>query len=185
MLDDLREDKKTQLILGFLAGICFGFLLQKGGATDYDVIMGQLLLYDWTVFKIMMTVVVVGMIGIHVMRRLGWVTLHLKPGSLGSTLVGGLIFGVGFAILGYCPGTLAGACGHGALDALLGGVPGMLLGAAFYAAIYPALRDRVLNKGDFGEKTIPELLGVNRWLVIVILCPLILFVFWLLEQWNL
>ena len=68
---------------------------------------------------------------------------------------------MGFGILGYCPGTTMGAVGQGSLDALLGGIPGMLLGAGVYAAIYPRLRDGVLKKGSFGDRTIPEMLGLK------------------------
>ncbi len=127
MLKTLHRKKGTQLGIGFAAGILFGFLLQKGGATTYEVIIGQLLLTDFTVVKIMLTAVVTGMIGVHLLRSLGLAELHPKPGSLGSTAIGGLIFGVGFGILGYCPGTMIGAVGQGSLDALFGGLPGMLL----------------------------------------------------------
>src|SRR3990172_10730826 len=114
MFKTLHTNKMLQLGIGFFIGILFGFLLQKGGVTKYDVIIGQLLLSDFTVVKIMLTAMITGMIGVHLFRTLGIAQLHPKPGSLGSTVIGGLIFGVGFAVLGYCPGTLAGAVGQGA-----------------------------------------------------------------------
>jgi len=46
-------------------------------------------------------------------------------------VIGGLLFGIGFGILGYCPGTLVGAIGQGSLDALFGGMIGLLIGAVF------------------------------------------------------
>jgi hypothetical protein len=46
----LRANRKLQLAMGLIMGICFGFLLQKSGVTRYEVIMGQLLLSDWTVW---------------------------------------------------------------------------------------------------------------------------------------
>ena len=58
----------------------------------------------------------------------GYGLVDIKPGSWGSTGIGGIIFGVGLAILGYCPGTSAGAAGQGSLDALVGGVGGMIAG---------------------------------------------------------
>ena len=63
MLKGLHDNKRAQLTLGFLAGILFGFLLQKGGATSYNVILGQLLLVDFTVIKIMLAAVITGMVG--------------------------------------------------------------------------------------------------------------------------
>ena len=108
MLTKLHGHKRTQLLLGLLAGFAFGFLLEKGGVTRYDVILGQLLLRDFTVLKIMLSAAATGMLGVHLLRSLGLARLHPKPGSWGSTAVGGLIFGLGFATLGYCPGTIAG-----------------------------------------------------------------------------
>jgi len=167
MLTTLHTRKGLQLGLGLLIGIVFGFLLQKGGATRYDVIIGQLLLSDFTVVKIMLSAMVTGMIGVYLLRGLGMAQLHSKPGSVGSTVVGGLIFGVGFGILGYCPGTMAGAVGQGSLDALFGGIAGMLIGAGLFSGIYPKLERGVLNKGYFGELTWPQLLKVNPWWVII------------------
>lgn len=62
MLKRLQAQKNAQLVIGLGAGILFGFLLQKGGATYYDVIIGQLLLTDFTVVKIMLSAVVTGML---------------------------------------------------------------------------------------------------------------------------
>ena len=167
MLNTLHGNKKSQLLLGLLMGIVFGFLLQKGGVTRYDIIIGQLLLKDFTVVKIMLSAVLVGMIGVHLLCEIGLAKLHPKPGSIGTSVVGGLIFGIGFGLLGYCPGTVAAAAGTGALDALLGGVVGMLLGAWFFALVYPKLQGTILNKMDFGELTLPQLIKVNQWIVVI------------------
>ena len=167
MLTNLQARKRAQLLIGLLAGICFGFLLQKGGVTKYDVIVGQLLFEDFTVLKVMLSAVVVGMIGVHILHAMGLAQLHPKPGSLGATALGGLIFGVGFGLLGYCPGTVAGAVGNGYVDALLGGVTGILVGAGIFASLFPRLQQGVLGKGDFGALTIPQLLKVSAWVVVV------------------
>ena len=167
MLKTIHEKQGLQLLFGLLMGIVFGFLLQKGGATQYDVIIGQLLLTDFTVVKIMLSAVVVGKIGVHLFRGLGMAKLHPKPGSVGSTVIGGLIFGVGFGILGYCPGTMVGAVGQGSLDALFGGIVGMLIGAGIFSEMYPKLERSILNKGYFGDLTWPQLLKKNHWAVII------------------
>jgi uncharacterized membrane protein YedE/YeeE len=176
----LHKSRRWQLMLGLLFGFCFGFLLQKGRVCDYETIMGQLLLRDFTVLKVMLTAMVTGMVGVYAMRGKGWIKLHKKSGSLGTNIPGPLIFGIGFGLLGYCPGTSVGAVGHGALDALIGGVVGTLVGAGLYAAVYPKLKGRVLDVGDFGDKTLIDALRVrNPWLVIVpvagvIVCAMIL-----------
>jgi len=167
MFAHLHAQKGLQLVLGLIIGVIFGFLLQKGGVTSYDIIIGQLLLTDFTVIKIMLTAVITGMLGVHLLRSLGLAQLHPKPGSLGASVIGGLIFGVGFALLGYCPGTVAGAVAQGYLDALFGGVVGILIGAGIFAALFQKLEGLVLHKGDFGELTFPQLLNVNPWAVVI------------------
>ena len=179
MFEKLHRSRRAQLWLGLLTGIAFGFLLQKGGVTRYDVIMGQLLLTDFTVLKIMLTAMTTGMVGIYAMRSLGLARLNPKPGSVGSSVVGGLIFGIGFATLGYCPGTVAGAVGNGYLDALAGGAVGILMGAAVFAHFFPRLDRWVLNWGNVGTITLPELLKVSAWIVIVPIVALVV----LLLQW--
>ncbi len=173
---------RSQLVWGFVFGIVFGFLLQKGGVTKYDVIIGQLLLEDFTVIKIMLSAVVTGMIGIHLMKSMGWIQLNPKSGSWGKNAIGGLIFGLGFAVLGYCPGTIAGAIGNGYLDALVGGLIGIIVGSGLFASLYPRLKDGILKKGDFGNLTLPRLFKVNDWIVIIPLSALLVLVLYLIER---
>ncbi|MGC9520707.1 MAG: YeeE/YedE thiosulfate transporter family protein [Anaerolineae bacterium] len=176
------KHKTALLVQGLVFGIVFGFLLQKGGVTKYDVIVGQLLLEDFTVLKIILTALVVGGLGLHLFQALGWVSLSPKAGSWGKNAIGGLIFGVGFALLGYCPGTIAGAIGNGYLDATLGGLAGILIGSALLAAWYPVLKRGILKQGDFGTLTLPQLLRVNVWVVMVPLSLVIVLVLYLLER---
>lgn len=182
MLTGIHSRKGLQLVVGLLLGIAFGFLLQKGGVTRYDVIIGQLLFRDFTVLKIMLSAVLTGMIGVHALKSLGLARLHPKPGSIGTSVVGGLIFGVGFGVLGYCPGTVAGAVGQGSMDALLGGVVGILIGAGLFAAVYPKIQSSVLNKGQFGEITLPELFKVHPWAVVLPVVALIVVLLVLIEK---
>jgi uncharacterized protein len=181
----LHKNKNAQIVLGLLFGIIFGFLLQKGGATDYNVITGQLLLTDFTVLKLMLSAVIVGMIGFHVLRHFGFVQLHAAEGSIGSNVIGGLIFGIGFAVLGYCPGTVAGAVGAGALDALVGGMVGLLIGAGIFAEIYPRLRAHILAWGKFPSITVPEFLHMNQWIVIGLMEVFMIGFLYLLEYYRL
>jgi len=178
----VKKNGLSPLAWGLAFGIVFGFVLQKGGATKYDVIVAQLLLTDFTVLKIMLSAVVTGMLGIYLMKSLGWVQLYPKSGSVGMNVIGGLIFGVGFAVLGYCPGTIAGAIGNGFLDALVGGVIGIWLGAGLFAALYPKLRKGILAKGDYGDVTLPRLLKVNDWIVVIPAAVLIILVLYWIES---
>lgn len=53
------------------------------------------------------------------------------------------------------------------MDGLLRGVLGILVGAALYSEAYPFIKDTLLRVGDLGKLTLPGLLGVNHWAVIV------------------
>lgn len=167
MLAALHNAHRAQRVIGLLMGIVFGFLLHKGGVTSYDVIIGQLLLEDFTVLKVMLTASIVGMVGVHLMGGLGLAQLHPKPGAWGATGIGSLIFGVGFALLGYCPGTGIGAAGQGSLDALLGSLAGITLGAGLFAVAFPRLQRGILARGYFGPRTIPQMLRVSPWVVVI------------------
>jgi hypothetical protein len=58
-----------KLLAGVVFGLAFGFLLQKGGVGKFNVLIGQLLLQDFTVAKIMLTAIVVGMIGVFALHH--------------------------------------------------------------------------------------------------------------------
>jgi hypothetical protein len=176
---------RIQRFIGLGIGILFGFLLQKGGLTTYNVIIRQLLLEDFTVIKVMLSATITGMLGVYVLKELGVVQLHPKMGSIGASLIGGLIFGLGFGILGYCPGTVIGAVGQGSLDALVGGVVGTLIGSGLFAAAYPTLEERILNKGYFGDLTLPHLLRRNQWAVVIPVVILLIAFLLALEQGGL
>ena len=166
----------TILMYGFITGILFGFFLQKGRVLRYDKQIGALRLKDMTIVKFMLSHVLVAMVGIYFLNDLGLVKLSLKPTILGGVVIGGLIFGLGWGLIGYCPGTSAGALGEGRLDALWG-IAGMLVGAGIYAETFPYLQRTVLTWGDYGKITIPQVLGINHWLVIVTLILLTLLLF--------
>jgi uncharacterized membrane protein YedE/YeeE len=153
------------LVYGLITGIVFGFLLQKASVIRYDKQLGALRLIDMTIVKFMLSTVLVAMVGTYLLKDLGFVKLSVKPTILGGVILGGLIFGMGWGLLGYCPGTSAGALGEGRFDAIWG-ILGMLLGAALYAEAYPVMKKTILTWGDFGKITIPQILGVNHWIII-------------------
>jgi uncharacterized protein len=76
---DNKEFSAKQLALGAIFGVLFGVLLQKGGVAKYHILMGALLLEDFTVLKVMLTAIIVGSIGIFSLHALGLVKLHIKP----------------------------------------------------------------------------------------------------------
>jgi hypothetical protein len=154
------------LLYGLVTGVFFGFLLQRGGVLRYDRQIGALRLIDMTIIKFMLSAILVAMVGVYLLKDMGIVKLNLKPTILGAQILGGLIFGLGWGVLGYCPGTQIGALGEGRWDAIWG-IMGMLLGAALYAEAYPLMKATVLTWGVYGKITLPQILGVNHWVVIV------------------
>lgn len=156
----------NDLFYGLITGLLFGFLLQKGRVLRYDKQLSALLLKDMTIVKFMLTSVIVAMVGTYLLVDLGLAKLSIKATILGANIIGGIIFGLGWGLLGYCPGTSAGALGEGRWDALWG-IAGMLAGAAIYAEAFPAMKATVLTWGNLGKLTLPQVLGVNHWLVIV------------------
>jgi len=169
-----------QLALGLLTGIAFGFLLQKGQVAKYQVILGQLLLKDWTAFKIMLTAMLVGAIGVYALRAAEVTYLDIWPFQPAAMLLGALLFGIGIAVIGYCPGTGMAGAGEGSRDAALG-VLGMLCGAAVFVATFPMLERIGAALGDWGKVTVPGVLGVSPWLVIGVLSVIVPLISWRLS----
>ncbi|GAB6058350.1 DUF6691 family protein [Desulfonatronum parangueonense] len=155
----------STLIYGLITGFLFGFLLQKGRVLRYDKQLGALRLMDMTIVKFMLSSVIVGMVGVYLLQDLGVAKLSVKSLILGPVVIGGLIFGLGWGLLGYCPGTAMGALGEGRYDAFWG-ILGMVVGAGIFAEAYPWLTTTVYTWGDLGKPTLPQLIGVNHWLVI-------------------
>jgi len=155
-----------ELLFGFVTGIIFGFLLQKGRVIRYDKQIGALRLADMTIVKFMFSSVLVAMVGVYLLHDLGLVKLSLKATVLGGNIIGGLLFGIGWGLFGYCPGTAVGALGEGRWD-VVWGLLGMLVGAALFAEAYPVLKASVLTWGNYGKITIPQILDINHWPVIV------------------
>lgn len=161
-------DSPLNLALGLITGIVFGVLLQKGRVAKFEVIVGQFLFKDWTVVKMMGAAVVVGSVGVYALVETDLASLHIRPLLLGGVLSGAVLFGVGMAVFGYCPGTSVAACGEGRRDAMVG-VLGMFCGAALYVAAYPLLKPLINGLGDMGELTLPKVTQTSPWLWVSIL----------------
>lgn len=156
----------TRIFAGIAFGFVFGFLLQKGGVGTYHILMGQLLFQDWTVVKIMVTAIVVGMVGIFTLHHFAMVNLQTKSTKLAANIGGGLLFGGGFALIGYCPGTAAAAVGQGSWDALFG-MAGLVIGSWIFAEMSGTVKKTIETWGDLGKLTFYNAFPVPKGAMVV------------------
>ena len=167
--------------LGLVTGVLFGFLLQKGRVLRFDKQIGAMLLKDMTIFKFMLSAILLGMVGILLLSNLEIITLSHKPMNVGAVLFGGALFGAGWAIMGFCPGTSLGALGEGRWHAVFA-IIGMVAGAALYAELYPFLKLTVLAWKDFGKLGLPEAIGISQWVIVPIFWVGIIALFFWFEK---
>ena len=153
-------------LLGLIIGTLFGLLLQKAKVLRFEKQVGFMLLQDMTIIKFMLTGVIVGMVGIYASYNLGWISLSIKATNLGAIAIGGILFGIGWAIAGFCPGTSVGALAEGRIHAVWA-ILGMLVGAALYAEAYPYLQNTLLQLGSYGKITLPEVTKLSPWIFVV------------------
>ena len=147
------------LPLGVLFGFIFGWLLQRARLTDTNIIIAQLRLRDYTLFKVMLTAIIVGGIGVFFLHSDGLAAYHIKPANLLAVAAGAMLFGIGMAIYGYRPGTGLAAIGTGSWHALAGAV-GMVAGAVAFAFSFDWIKAVVLPIAAAGPVRLPELTGV-------------------------
>lgn len=169
------------LIIGLVTGVLFGVFLQQAEAIRFERQVGAMRLIDMTIVKFMLTTIVVGSIGIYLLSDLGAVSFAPRSLSLGLQIVGGLLFGIGWAIIGYCPGTSIGALAEGRYH-VVWPIVGMLLGGIVFALLYPAIQTYVAPIGSFGSVSLPELLGISHWIVIAALAIGAFFLFRFFER---
>ena len=171
-------------ILGLITGILFGFLLQKGRVLRFEKQVGAMLMKDMTIFKFMLSAILVGMVGIQLLAGAEIISLSHKPMNLGAVLVGGALFGCGWAVMGFCPGTSIGALGEGRWHAIFA-IAGMVVGAAIFAELYPFFKSTILAWKDFGKIGVAEVLNISTWFIIPVFWAGIIWMFVWFERKNL
>jgi uncharacterized membrane protein YedE/YeeE len=174
----LTGDAALWLAIPF--GMVFGFLLHRGGVTDYNVIVNQFRFRDFTVLKIMFTAIVVGGIGVWALHGTGHAQYHIKPANLLGVGLGAALFGVGMVLYGYCPGTGVAAIATGSVHALAG-FAGMLGGAVLYALSYTWVENHIQSVAALGKVRLPDVTLLPDWVWLIILAVIAGVVFWLLE----
>jgi hypothetical protein len=132
------------VLLYLLLGTAFGFVLSRSGAADYDYVQGMFLFQKFQLYGIIGTAVAVTAPGLWLLKRRGRtafgepLTVKPKPRHPGNVL-GGVLFGAGWAITGMCPGPILVNIGEGKLYAL-GALAGVLCGTTLFGVFYERLQ---------------------------------------------
>ena len=159
----------AELGMELLLGLGFGFALERAGFGSARKLTAVFYLWDMAVVKVMFTAIVTTMTGLFLLSAGGWMDLselYLEPTNYAAQILGGLVFGAGFIVGGYCPGTSLAAAATGRKDGLVF-ILGMLAGVMAYAEFTPGL-EAWIKAGSQGELTLPTLTGIGMgWWVLV------------------
>lgn len=148
------------LLLGLLIGTAFGFILRRSRVASNACIRGALTLTDFHMLKLLLTAVGVTLILAFPLSTLGIVNFSIKTTYVVGIVVGGLFFGIGMAVAGFCPGTILAAV-PGGDRRFWWAVVGGFAGSFAYALVYEPLKPLLITPLNFGKLTLYELLGLN------------------------
>lgn len=163
-----------KLVYGLLVGVAMGMLIQRAGASNPRMILASLRLRDLTIIKFMATTIAVASVLVYLLGGFGVaLNLDIKPTYVLGVAIGGLIFGAGFAIGGYCPGTCVVGIAEGRRDgwvALLGGV----FGALAFTLVYRLIEAPLIKPMAYGKITWADVLSAPSLLIAVVMAVLFL-----------
>lgn len=161
------------LIYALLVGVGMGWLIQRVGASNPRVIAANLRLESLTIIKFMALTIAVGSIAAYTLSLFVPMNFDIKPLFIAGVLVGGLIFGVGFALSGYCPGTCVVGAAEGRKDALFV-IAGGITGAFLFTLAYPALEPFFVKRWNYGKVTLATALDVPPVIVAALMAAIII-----------
>ncbi|MDY6824294.1 MAG: YeeE/YedE thiosulfate transporter family protein [Thermodesulfobacteriota bacterium] len=172
----------AEIWLGLLSGIAFGFVIQRIGATNADKMARAHLMMEGDIPRFMLTAVLLSSVGLLGLQAVGVGRTLIIPTSLVATSVAGILFGLGWGLCGYCPGTTWAAAGEGRMDAvfaLVGGLAGAALFAQLHEFLIPLLHaptnvGQITLSGWFGSKP----LAVAVFVVVFGICIWAIGILW-------
>jgi len=160
----------ANLWLAVPIGFIFGFGLYHAGFTDSRKIARAFYLRDVSVPVVMFSAIVTGMLGLWLMSLVGFIDssfMYYLPTYLTPMAVGGVLFGIGMAIGGFCPGTAAASIATGRIDAMVF-VVGFLGGSILFGDLFPVW-GYFYNSDYCGVYRLDEMFGMNIGLLVFIL----------------
>lgn len=171
-------------VLFVVTGFFFGFVLERSGFGNSRILAAQFYLYDMRVMKVMFTAIITAMLLVLWSSALGlldYQALYINPTHLWPGIVGGLVFGVGFVVGGYCPGTSVVSMATLKLDGLLF-VLGLIFGMFVFAETLPSFQVFFDTSSNYGEFTLQQWLGLPAGVVALLVLLLALGMFWGAEK---
>jgi len=175
--------EEASLAFALIIGLAFGFFLERAGLGSAKKLSAQFYFKDMTVFKMMFTAIITAMLGVFWLSWAGFLQadmIYLTPTFVWPQLIGGLVFGVGFIIGGYCPGTSCVASATGSLDGLMN-LAGLLFGIFLFGEMYPYL-ESFYTAGPLGQITMVQYFDVPAGILVFLLVGMALFGFWASEK---
>lgn len=164
-------------------GFAFGFVLELAGFGNSRKLAAQFYFKDMTVLKVMFGAIVTAMVlifGASAVGLLDYNLLWVNPTYLWPGIVGGLIMGFGFIVGGFCPGTSLVAAATGKIDGIV-----FTLGVFFGIFLFGETVDSFsgfFNSSYMGRFTLPQWLGLDTGVVVLLVVLMALFMFWGAEQ---
>lgn len=156
---DTAQARLAALVVGFFFGLC----LERAGFGSSKRLAGIFYLRDMAVLKVMFSALITAMIGLLYFMGMGWILpeqIYFMPSVYGAQIVGGLLFGVGFVVSGWCPGTGAVGLASGKVDALLF-LLGAVVGSVLFNELFSWLKP-VYEWGASGVRFAFDALGMPR-----------------------
>jgi uncharacterized membrane protein YedE/YeeE len=157
----------TKILLGLFSGIAFGFVIQRIGATSADRMAKAHLMLESDIPKFMLTAVILSAIGLYGLQTVGVGRTLILPTSLVATGLAAVIFGIGWGLSGYCPGTAWAAVGEGRMDAVFAFLGG-LAGTAFFAHLHERLVPLLYDPTNLGQITLVDGISVRPVAVLLL-----------------
>ncbi|MDQ7781329.1 MAG: YeeE/YedE thiosulfate transporter family protein [Desulfomonilaceae bacterium] len=180
----------TSLIVSLITGFFFGFVLERAGFADSRTLTNIFYFRDMRVLRVMFSALTTAMVGLIVLSWLGLfdysvlLQYALLETFLWPQLVGGILFGLGFIIGGYCPGTSMVGIVSGRLDAIVF-LGGMFVGIYVFAAGFP-IWSTFASSGNLGRLTLWQVFDIPMSVMAALIVAMALAAFWLAglaEKW--
>ncbi len=158
-------------VLALVIGFFFGWFLEKAGFGSSRKLTGIFYFRDMAVLKVMFTAVVTALVGYRYLLAMGWIqqdAMYMLDTYWGAQVVGGLLFGVGFVMGGWCPGTAFVGLASAKWDALVflvGAVIGSILFNEMFVLVQP-----LFEGSHAGVLFLPESLRISWRLFPLLFC---------------